>query len=69
MFASIVGFSSIAHYIIIESAVGVTFSGEYFLTIEAMWNLYGLFFVMVVSVISLFLFFSHFSVKHCKKKI
>jgi len=35
MFACIVGCSSIAHYVIIESAVGVTFSGEYFLTLEA----------------------------------
>jgi len=35
MFACIVGCSNIAHYIIIESDVGVTFSGEYFLALEA----------------------------------
>jgi hypothetical protein len=35
MFACIVGCSNIAHYVIIELAVGVTFSGEYYLTLEA----------------------------------
>jgi hypothetical protein len=35
MFACIVECSSIAHYVIIELAAGVTFSGEYFLTLEA----------------------------------